>query len=116
MEPNYYHPETGYETYYDGDGRSLGGLGADISPVPQQTAAAPSSSTLPSWLQDIIGAGSQIATTAAQVSAAKQIAKTGQVPTAQVNVGVAPDTKKALYIGGGIALGLIGLMIVMKKK
>lgn len=77
--------------------------------------ATTSTSTLPTWLQDVLSAGSQLATTAAQVTAAKQIAKTGQVPTAQVNVGVAPDTKKALIIGGTIALGLLGVWMFSRR-
>jgi len=97
------------DNYYSEEGyNEMSGMGA-------ADTTTNTGSSLPSWLQNAISAGTQIAQSAAQVQAAKQIAKTGQVPTAQVNVGVAPDAKKALMIGGGVALGLLALYVVMKK-
>lgn len=88
--------------HWNGDG--VEGLGADAAAEPAQT-----------WWQQLIGAGTQVATAAAQVKAAKEIAKTGQVPTAQLNVGMAPETQKMLMIGG-IALGGVLLLSMMKKR
>lgn len=104
-----YGYDDGYETYYDGNGNSLGGLG-DTAP-----ATAPADAT-PSWLQQITSGLTSIGQSVATIQASKQIAKTGQVPTAQVNVGVAPDVQKKLMIGGGIAAGLLVLYLVMKKR
>lgn len=89
--------------HWNGDG--IEGLGAD--------AAAPAAA--PTWWENLISAGTQIAQGAAQVKAAKEIAKTGQVPTAQLNVGMAPETQKMLMIGG-IALGGVLLLSMLKKR
>jgi len=110
-----YHHDSGYETYYDGDGNLLAGLGQTVSPPVSSPTPAPAPSSLPAWLQNLLGAGSQIATTAAQVEAAKQIAKIVKVPTAQVNVGVSPEVKP-LLIGGAIGLGVLSLFLIMSKR
>ena len=103
-----YHYESGYDTFWDGDGRELRGLGDATTTTPAQGST--------SWWQDLISAGGQIATQVAQVKAAQQIAKTGQVPTAQLNVGVAPDTQKLVMIGGAVALGALLLFMIGKRR
>jgi len=91
--------------YHDGDG--LEGLGADTT----DATAAPAAT----WWQNLISAGGQIATQVAQVKAAQQIAKTGQVPTAQVNVGVASDTQKMLLYGA-LGIGVVLLLTTFMKR
>jgi hypothetical protein len=97
-----------WEGYHDGDGHeTLQGLG--------QTATETTSDSTPQWLKDLSSGLSTIGATAGQVYAAKEIARTGQVPTAQVNVGVAPETQKMLLYGGLAAVGLIALFMYSKR-
>jgi hypothetical protein len=66
------------------------------------------------WYEKGIELLTGITQAASQYQAAKYQAETGQVPTAQVNVGVAPETQK-LAIGVGIGLLVIGALWAMKK-
>ena len=105
-----YHYEDGFDSHWNGDGQELSGLGADVA------TAAPDSSSTPDWLKQISSGLTSIGQSYATIQASKQIAKTGQVPTAQVNVGVSPDAKKMLMIGGGIAAAMLGLYLLTSKR
>lgn len=116
MDSSIYHhdSENGYETYYDGNGGELSGLG-DTVPVAAPSATASPPGATPTWWENLIGAAGQIGTQVANVKAAQQIAKTGQVPTAQVNVGVSGDVQK-LLIYGGVALGGLLLLSMLSRR
>lgn len=88
--------------YFDGDGIESHTPMGDI--------------TQQSWWQNLIDAGTQIATGAAQVKAAKEIAKTGQVPQAQLNVGLETNTARMVMIGGAVGLGALLLFMMTNRR
>ncbi|RJP44498.1 hypothetical protein C4587_01805 [Candidatus Parcubacteria bacterium] len=65
------------------------------------------------YIQPILSNVGQVATAKAQYDLAKQQAKTGIVPSATLNVGVAPDSQKLLIYGG---LALVGVLVLMQMN
>ncbi len=73
----------------------------------------------PNWydkyIAPLVSSAGQIAAAKAQVQAINQQAKTGIVPSANVNVGITPDVQKILLYGGLALAGVLVLNTFMKK-
>ncbi len=87
--------------YWNGDGVETLGDATAASDTP--------------WWQNVITGITQIGTSAAQIEAMRQQAKTGQVPQAQLNVGLETGTRNTMLmvIGGGIAV--LAAVMLLKR-